>query len=944
MKRYFIFIIFLMSFLMMGCTANPDGSQNDNNQDVILPTNINITNKKDQIKVGESFTIGVEVLPNNTTDKSYEISVFPEGIVEISNNTITGLKSGSVLITIRSKSENSLIYQFALNVIDNSSQTGFSIEGISSFIKIDEEINFNVYYNDVTFKDYDFMIIPEDVVEIQDNKILGIKEGTAKIIFYPKGSYNEKLEFEVNVYDQDFEVFGLSKIMEINESVDLKVILKGTNISAEYYNVTVSDPNIISYNEGKITTLKSGKCEVKISLIDNPNINKSYTISVVESINQVPTSIEVKGMPYSMVVGKEAKLDITFGPIETSSQEYIITTYPKDIIEVNGSTLKAIKEGEVVIYIESTVDSSVCWSSEMIVLGETREADIEIIVNNIPSRISLASSNNYFLNVEIPYPYTSEYVISLSDNSIIEILDNGLIKPLNTGIVTITITLPKYQHLYKTFTIEVIDFETCADNSNQDKCKDPETWDWAYNRSGFDGKGMTIKLLHSAPEEVDPNDANFCGERKADKALQLFDIQCEYNITLSIERFPDHAAWGLDRVAWINDLAAANDTKNGDIFAISSDWIPTLAKGQSIAVLENVAINNDTKEWEQVGGVFSNLKYTQSQEKIKQYQFSKKVYGYSVDSAHADFFLYYNQALIRKYSLEDPATLWNEGKWDWTTFYNFLQTAQNAFDSAKTESDPQMYAFGGWINEVVRGALSARGGKFIDPVLKKVMFNSATVIQMYWDLRDIKEAGMWAPSVNDVCHEFMAGNQLFQPAELWFLSSKMRFAPADETEEKMEISLVPYPTADGDAEAKANYTIPMKSDYGYAIRNIRDESSGLTVEVLANILDDFCRGLRPEFDTTDINEEDVYRIKLNKLIDSVESVEAVMSVENNIEKYGYTDYLDVVSKHVGAGSHWRWDGFYTWGLTLLDLSVDPATVLNEKLPIYQAALDEIIPN
>ena len=40
----------------------------------------------------------------------------------------------------------------------------------------DEEINFNVYYNDVTFKDYDFMIIPEDVVEIQDNKIKGIDD------------------------------------------------------------------------------------------------------------------------------------------------------------------------------------------------------------------------------------------------------------------------------------------------------------------------------------------------------------------------------------------------------------------------------------------------------------------------------------------------------------------------------------------------------------------------------------------------------------------------------------------------------------------------------------------------------------------------------------------------------------------------------------------------
>ncbi|MBQ2892033.1 MAG: hypothetical protein IJE45_03985 [Bacilli bacterium] len=485
---------------------------------------------------------------------------------------------------------------------------------------------------------------------------------------------------------------------------------------------------------------------------------------------------------------------------------------------------------------------------------------------------------------------------------------------------------------------------SCAADSTQAKCSDPETWDWTYNRSGFDGKGMTIKLLHGAPEEVDPNAADFSGEREADKALQLFEIQDAYKITLSIEKFPAEAAWGPDRVAWINNLAAANETTKGDIFAISSDWVPSLAKGQSIAVLENVAMNKNTKDWEQVGGVFTDLKYTQSQEKIKQYQFSKKVYGYSTGSAHADFFLYYNQALIRKYSLEDPATLWNEGKWDWTTFYNFLVTAQKAFDSAKTESDPQMYAFGGWINEVVRGALAARGGKFVDPVLKKVMFNSATVIQMYEDLRDIKEAGMWAPKAGDVCDEFTAGNQLFQPAQIWFLSSKMRFAPADETEQKMEISLVPYPTADGDAQAKERYTIPMGADSGYAVRNVVNEASGLNVQILINILDDFCRGLRPEFSAEDMTDEQAYRVFLGKRIDSLQSIEAVMSVENNIEKYGYTDYLDVISKSVGNGSDWQGDGFYTWGITLLDLSVDPVKVLNEKMPVYQAALDDIMPN
>ena len=45
-----------------------------------------------------------------------------------------------------------------------------------------------------------------------------------------------------------------------------------------------------------------------------------------------------------------------------------------------------------------------------------------------------------------------------------------------------------------------------------------------------------------------------------------------------------------------------------------------------------------------------------------------------------------------------------------------------------------------------------------------------------------------------------------------------------------------------------------------------------------------------------------------------------VEVENNLSKYGYTDYLDVVSKYVGNGSDWQGDGFYTWGETIFNLS------------------------
>lgn len=477
--------------------------------------------------------------------------------------------------------------------------------------------------------------------------------------------------------------------------------------------------------------------------------------------------------------------------------------------------------------------------------------------------------------------------------------------------------------------------KTCADDDTMQMCKDPETWTWKYNRSGFDGKGMQILILHGAPEELDPYNDNFTGERKSEKRAQLYDIQKEYNVTIKFDKFPDAAAWGPDRVAWLNNLYAQKIEDQGDIFAIASDWVPSLVGGNSIAELANYSRRNG-----QTGGYFGELGYQQAAEKNKQYQMNGKVYGYSNGKAHADTFLYYNQDLVTKYNLEDPATLWNQGRWDWTTFYNYLERAQQAFDASGEEE--KTYAFGGYVNEVAEGMLSARGGKYVDPVMEKVLFTNQTTLDLYTDLRKIYQNIGWAPTSTsaDVADDFAGGHQLITHGSLWFLSSEMRFKRDEIT---FQISLVPYPTADGDGAAREHYTIPMGSDSGYAFRKVENGANGLTTKVLVNLMDDICRGLRPEFSAEDMTDEQAYIAFLQKRIDSSESIQAVMSVENNISKYGYTDYLWVLSKSVGNGSDWQGNGFATWGMSLVTkTSEDPAVKLAEMQPIYYNKLVEIL--
>ena len=475
---------------------------------------------------------------------------------------------------------------------------------------------------------------------------------------------------------------------------------------------------------------------------------------------------------------------------------------------------------------------------------------------------------------------------------------------------------------------------TCADDITQDKCQDPATWDWEYNRSGFDGKGIQILILSGVPESLDPFRNDYTGDRRGERRAQLNNIQNEYNVQIRFDRYPDSAAWGPDRIAWINNLSAQNIVDQGDVFAISSDWIPSLVSGKSIAELASYSTANGQR-----GGIFGELGYTQTTEKNKLYRIGGKVYGYSYGKVHADAFLYYNQDLVDEYNLEDPATLWNQGKWDWTTFYSYLETAQQAFDASGY--DEKTYAFGGAAYEIPEYMLSARGGKFVDVEMQRVLFTNQNTLDLYTDLRKIYNNIGWAPSsiTADVSNEFQSGHQLFTHGYLWYLSSAARFKQELIT---FPISLVPYPTSDGDASAREHYTIPIGSDDGYVFRKVENSTNGLTTQVLVNIIDDYFRGLGPDYSTVGMTEEQVYIAFLQMKIKSAQSIQAIMSVESNVSNYGYIDYLWVLSKAVGNGSDWQRYGFNTWCIGLINRPDDPAIKLAQMQPIYQDKLYEIL--
>ena len=75
---------------------------------------------------------------------------------------------------------------------------------------------------------------------------------------------------------------------------------------------------------------------------------------------------------------------------------------------------------------------------------------------------------------------------------------------------------------------------------------------------------------------------------------------------------------------------------------------------------------------------------------------------------------------------------------------------------------------------------------------------------------------------------------------------------------------------------------------GFAFPNVSNGQNGLTTTVLVNILDDFYRGLAPEYDIIEMSPRDLYIQKLSRMINGSateveQTITAIMSIEDNLD-------------------------------------------------------------
>lgn len=206
-------IVVLLSFAFIGCGEDPTpgpGPDDPTPSGEVKPTSISVDGIKNEIMVGESFTLNVKIQPENATNKQVRYSSSDSSVVSIKDGVVTGVSAGSAKITVTALGDNSIKKEFNVTVKSESEEkeeiTSIVISGKNE-VEVNSAIDLAVKIEPSTVdKSVTWSVSDESIATIINGVVRGIKEGTVVVTATSKYDPTKSAEFTITVVAQTIKV------------------------------------------------------------------------------------------------------------------------------------------------------------------------------------------------------------------------------------------------------------------------------------------------------------------------------------------------------------------------------------------------------------------------------------------------------------------------------------------------------------------------------------------------------------------------------------------------------------------------------------------------------------------------------------------------------------------------------------------------------------------
>lgn len=359
MRRNKILILSLLSMFVFSCsnTNNSSASSNVENSSSesssssskvessttsssssikVEVESVELKINKNKLKVGETTTFEINILPNNATDKSYNVVSLNEDVLSVNNNEITALKAGKGQIKVVSNNKEDIkeieVYEDnqndiinLLNTNINNEKNNLSTINVSSFeggYDSYQEIEARYYKNSVNQIKKDYSVENDEKKDVisTEYKFIGKYNNKDYVITktLPEAGYNDGIETELGnndskelYYDGNTGVIGIiNSIYKLTNSTDY-LLLNKANISKEIinqnvvYNVSYEEEITSSWGLTKLYSVQN----MVLSFNNEKLINAHYTKTLYKDylvdnkVDLTKATIDTK---------KEYKYDLTW--------------------------------------------------------------------------------------------------------------------------------------------------------------------------------------------------------------------------------------------------------------------------------------------------------------------------------------------------------------------------------------------------------------------------------------------------------------------------------------------------------------------------------------------------------------------------------------------------------------------------------------------------------
>ena len=876
MKKFVAFVLLLvLALVFIGCEMG--GGE-------VVPTKVSITESSLELEVGKNYNLGYSVEPKDAANKLVEWKSSDAAIVTVDQNgRLTAVAEGEATITATSKAVSTLSASIKVTVIPVKLEdlTKLTISG-SSTVMEGKDVAFKAIptpagaSNEVEWSlTAAEGVTASDIATIDAQGVLSVKaSGNVTVVATSKVNPEITATYRVTCVStadiihiisvslsaSEYEVaVGANKTVGISfvgPTSDTGTPKTPTNRELHW---TSSNEEVATAEGTTIKGVGAGTATLTYETDDkgvDGNSPFTGTITVTVFVPEAPTSWTAKAkstkIETGIEVGSKVNIDVEVGGTREDSR----ATFASDneaiaTVDENG-TVTGITPGTVTITVTSVADPT---KSDTVTIKFIEKQDD----HPDPESVTVTGEDEMFVGYKqqlvhtvLPLNAVQTVTWSSTNESLATVDETGLVTALAAGTVRIKATSVVTKKVTYSFRIVI----------TVEPPRPP-----VPNMGGYE---IIIMNAASALSDNDPFLEAYSGADKTYKQKAWREVESEYNCKITVKAYPEEAPWGNPRINWIKEHASTN-TSECDLGIVSSNWIHEFAKTSSGVDVTSFYNTYGKKQMDPAlkqAGTFKNKLYVAST-------------GLTTTAVNVDLGLYYNYGLLKRLGLDDPATLFNEGKWNYTGFEKWVREAQAALGDTKK-------ALGGHPYYYYYGMTNAAGVKIADVMLNSTNIRSASsreAMNLMAKLTQdgcVSTANTWGESKTAEGNDFFDEGVLMITGCLWFVRASNRWADTNGLvwEGTPEFGYVPFPYPDSVDKANTRIGTSGLSVYLYVAG--RNYPAGVTTEAVYDAMNEmFLRTHKYQEADETFNARDIIYNSLKSRIDNDASIEAIMYYDSS---------------------------------------------------------------